>query len=119
MPHQVPLLEQLRTALRTRHYSQRTEEAYLSWARRFARFHGLRDPRQLAVDDVGRFLDALARRGVSASTQNQALGALLFLYQAVLHVALPELQGLARARRPTRLPAVLSVKVGTELGTLE
>ena len=108
MPHQVPLLEQLRTALRTRHYSQRTEEAYLSWARRFARFHGMRDPRQLAVDDVAPFLDALARRGVSASTQNQALGALLFLYQAVLHVALPELQGLARARRPTRLPAVLS-----------
>jgi hypothetical protein len=70
------IFDQLRTALRLRHYSARTEEAYLGWARRFAAFCGYRGPRQLTADDVRAYLDALATRGVSASTQNQALGAL-------------------------------------------
>jgi integron integrase len=102
------LLEQLRAALRLRHYSDRTQEAYVGWARRFAAFHHMRDPRTPTVEDVQRFLQALAARGVSASTQNQALGAVQFLYASVLRDARPELQALARARRPTRLPVVLS-----------
>jgi len=107
-PPRAGLLDDLRRALRLRHYSPRTEDAYVGWARRFAAFHGYRDPRRLGPDDVGRFLDALATRGASASTQNQALGAILFLYQVVLRVAVPELQTLVRARRPVRLPCVLS-----------
>ena len=91
-----------------RHYSRRTEEAYVGWARRFAVFHGMRDPRTLAPDDVSRFISAPAARGVSASTQNQALGAVLFLYQAVLRMPVPELHDIVRARRPERLPVVLS-----------
>jgi integron integrase len=102
------LLEQLRAALEVRHYSARTVEAYQGWVRRFEAFYGPRDPGRLSPEDIGRFLDALAARGVSASTQNQALGALLFLCQFVLRVPVPDLQSLARARRPVRLPSVLS-----------
>ena len=102
------MLDQLREALRTRHYSPRTEEAYIGWARRFAAFVGYRDPRGLSPSDVSRFLSSLAGAGVSASTQNQALGALLFLYQHVLKMAVPELHDIVRARRPERLPVVLS-----------
>lgn len=113
------LLEQLRDALRTRHYSRRTEAAYVSWARRFAIFHGMRDPRQLTPADVSRFVSSLAKQGVSASTQNQALGALLFLYQTVLRIALPELRDIARAKAPQRLPVVLSRgEVASVLGQL-
>jgi integron integrase len=107
-PRPAGLVEDLRCALRLRHYSPRTEDAYVGWARRFAAFHGFRDPRGLAPDDIGRFLAALAMRGASASTQNQALGAILFLYQAVLRLPVQELQTLVRARRPVRLPSVLS-----------
>ena len=102
------VLEQLRDALRARHYSPRTEEAYTGWARRFAAFVGHRDPRALAPSDVSRFLTSIATAGVSASTQNQALGALLFLYRHVLGMAVPELHDIVRARRPERLPVVLS-----------
>jgi integron integrase len=102
------LLDQLRNALRTRHYSRRTEEAYVGWARRFAAFHDMRDPRTLGSADVSRFLTALAAQGVAASTQNQALGAVLFLYQMVLHLPVPELHDIVRARQPERLPVVLS-----------
>ena len=78
------LLPEVRRALRVRHYSRRTEEAYVRWIRRFVRFHGLRHPRELGAAEVTRFLSSLAVEGqVSASTQNQALGALLFLYRAV------------------------------------
>ncbi len=109
MPHREPgLIDQLRDALRARHYSRRTEEAYVSWARRFAAFHNLRDPRTLSPDDVSRFLSALAAKGVAASTQNQALGAVLFLYQMVLRLPVPDLHDIVRARRPERLPVVLS-----------
>jgi site-specific recombinase XerD len=79
------LLEQRRTALRSRHYSRRTEKACVMWARRFVRFHDLRHPAQLAEPEINAFLTHLAVEGhVSASTQNQALSALLFLYRHVL-----------------------------------
>jgi integron integrase len=102
------IFDQLRAALRLRHYSARTEEAYLGWARRFAAFCRYRDPRGLTADDVRAYLDTLAARGVSASTQNQALGALLFLFRDVLGLSVPDLHAWVRARRPVRLPSVLS-----------
>jgi integron integrase len=103
------LLALVRRAIRVRHYSRRTEEAYVSWIRRFVRFHGMRHPAELAEQDVARFLSSLAvERGVSASTQNQALSALLFLYHAVLNRPLGEFEGLVRARQAKRLPVVLT-----------
>jgi integron integrase len=103
------LLSDVRRVLRARHYSPRTERTYVHWVRRFVRFAGLRHPRDLGSSDVTAFLTDLAvRRGVSAATQNQALAALLFLYREVLECRLGWLDGLVRARRPTRLPAVLS-----------
>jgi hypothetical protein len=79
------LIGQLQRALRMRHYSPRTEEAYVSWTRRFVRFHGLRHPRQLGPTEVRAFLGSLDRR-VTASTQNQAFSALAFLYRDVLRM---------------------------------
>jgi integron integrase len=103
------LLSDVRRVLRARHYSPRTERTYVHWVRRFVRFAGLRHPRDLGSSDVTAFLTDLAvRRGVSAATQNQALAALLFLYREVLECRLGWLDGLVRARRPTRVPAVLS-----------
>jgi len=91
------------------HYSPRTVKAYRGWIRRFLAFHRWRHPRTLAADEVTAFLSHLALRGkVAASTQNQALAALLFLYRGVLEMDLPWLDGLVRARRPKRLPTVLS-----------
>ena len=95
--------------LRAGHYSHRTEEAYLGWIRRFIRFHGGRHPRELREPAVVAFLEDLAGPGkVSASTQNQALNALNFLYQHVLEQPLGSLGNFAWARRPERLPVVLS-----------
>jgi len=74
------LLDRVREAIRLRHYSRRTEQAYVAWIRRFIVFHGKRHPRELGEREVAAFLSGLADRGVSASTQNQALSALLFLY---------------------------------------
>jgi integron integrase len=103
------LLDMLRERLRMRHYSYRTEQQYVHWARRFILFHGKRHPAELAGPDVEAFLNHLAnRRRVSASTQNQALAALLFLYREVLGTRLPWLDGIVRARRPQHLPVVLS-----------
>src|SRR5438552_837355 len=103
------LLAQLRGALRTRHYSARTEEAYVAWVRRFVRFCGLRHPRELGQADVTRFLSSLAvDRQVSASTQNQALSALVFLYREVMDVPIGWLAALVRAKRPQRVPVVLT-----------
>jgi integron integrase len=103
------LLDQVREALRLRHYSRRTERAYVGWIRRYILFHGKRHPCQMGGDEVTRFLSALAvDRKVSASTQNQALAALLFLYGEVLQVRLPWLDEVVRASRPRRLPVVLS-----------
>ena len=103
------LLAQLGAALRTRHYSRRTEKAYVHWVRRFVLFHGKRHPRRLGEAEVSAFLSALATdQRVAASTQNQALAAILFLYRFVLGVDLPWLSELVRAQRSARLPAVLS-----------
>jgi len=102
------LLDQVRLAIRMRHYSRRTETAYVAWIRRFILFHGKRHPRELGEPEVTAFISALAVRGVSASTQNQALSALLFLYGAVLGQRLGWINDIVRARRPVRLPVVLS-----------
>ncbi len=102
------LLEQVRQALRRRHYSRRTEEAYVSWIRRYILFHGLTHPSNLSDADVTAFLTHLAvREHVSASTQNQALGALLFLYRQVIGRDVGSLGDVNRARTPERLPVVL------------
>jgi integron integrase len=103
------LLEQVQQTIQARHYSPRTQEAYVAWIRRFVLYHGRRHPRELAADEVSAFLTHLAvKRRVSASTQNQALSALLFLYKHVLGMELPWLDGVVRAKAPTRLPIVLS-----------
>ncbi len=102
------LLDQVRQHCRLRHFSPRTEDAYLHWIRHFIVFHGKRHPATLTAADVTAFLSALATRGVSASTQNQALSALLFLYRHVLHHDLGQVPPPVRAQTPTRLPVVLS-----------
>ncbi len=95
--------------LRTRHYSRRTEQAYVHWIRRFILFHAPTHPRELAEGDVNRFLTHLAmKENVAASTQNQALAALLFLYEHVLERPLDRIEGIVRARKPKRLPVVLT-----------
>ena len=95
--------------MRARHYSLRTEEAYLGWIRRFIQAHRRRHPRELGGPEVEAFLTRLAVQGeVAASTQNQALSALLFLYREVLRLDLPWMENVVRAKRPQRLPVVLS-----------
>jgi integron integrase len=101
--------ERARAVMRLRHFSPRTEEAYIAWMLRYYEFHGRRDPAQLGAAQVTAFLNALATDGrVAASTQNQALAALLFLYREVLRIDLPWLDDLVRAKAPARLPVVLS-----------
>ena len=108
-PTKPRLLDRVRAAARLRHYSRRTEAAYVAWIRRYIVFHGKRHPAELGAAEVTRFLSSLAVDGrVAASTQNQALGALLFLYRDVLEVDLPWLDGVVRAKRPERLPVVLT-----------
>jgi integron integrase len=103
------LLEQVRTFMRARHYSRRTEEAYLDWMRRFILFHGKRHPRDMGEDEIAAFLTNLATHGrVAASTQNQALSALLFLYQQFFDRKLGRLDGALRVTRPPRVPIVLT-----------
>ncbi len=103
------LLDQVRDAIRLRHYSYKTEESYLGWIRRYILFHGKRHPRELGAAEVTVFLSDLATRGqVAASTQNQALAAILFLYRHVLELDLPWLDDVVRAKRPQRLPTVLT-----------
>ena len=103
------LLDLVRDAIRRRHYSLRTEERYVHWIRRFVYFSGRRHPRELGAPEVTAFLNHLAReRNVAASTQNQALSALLFLYREALQAPLPWLDELERAQRPARLPTVLT-----------
>ncbi|MGZ5147288.1 MAG: integron integrase [Burkholderiales bacterium] len=107
--HQPRLLDQIRDVIRRKHYSLRTEEAYVDWARRFVRFSGLRHPRECGAAEVEAFLTNLATHGrVSASTQNQARSALLFLYKEVLGSELPWLENVESAKRPSRLPVVLT-----------
>ena len=109
-PAEAPkLLDRMRTAIRLRHFSRKTEDAYVGWARRFILFHGKRHPSEMGEAEVTTFLTHLAQvRGVSASTQNQALCALLFLYRHVLGRLLGTLDGLVWAKRSTHVPVVLT-----------
>jgi len=103
------LLDLIRERIRVKHFSYRTEKAYLAWIRRFIRFHRMRHPRELGGPEVEAFLTDLAVRGqVSAATQAQALAALLFLYKQVLGIELPWLDNVIRAHRPQHLPVVLT-----------
>lgn len=102
-------MARLRAALRVRHYSRRTEEAYVGWVKRFVRFHQLRHPAEMGEREVERFLTSLAvDSGVSASTQTQALSALVFLYTTVLGRPLGLFEGVVRARCSQRVPVVLT-----------
>jgi len=103
------LMSQMSAALRSRHYSRRTEQAYCLWVRRFIRFHGIRHPADMAEPEINAFVTHLAVDGhVSASTQTQALSALLFLYRHVIGREVGELTDLVRARKSRRLPVVLT-----------
>jgi integrase len=103
------LLDRVRHAVRARHYSRRTEKAYVLWIKRYIFFHGKRHPAEMGAPEVTAFLTALAVRDrVAASTQNQALNALLFLYREILGVELPWLDDLVRAKRSQHLPTVLT-----------
>lgn len=104
------LLDEVRARIRAKHYSRRTEESYTQWIKHFILYHGKRHPRDMGAGEVEAFLSSLAtQRNVSASTQNQALAALLFLYRDVLGIELPWLTNLTRAKPRERLPVVLSV----------
>lgn len=108
-PHPPKLLDRLRAACRVRHLSRRTEDAYHHWCRRFILYHGVRHPQEMAEPEVNAFLTHLAVEGhVAASTQNQALAALLFLYEHVLGRPLDRVRGVVRAHRPERRPVVLT-----------
>jgi integron integrase len=103
------LLDQARDILRTKHYSYRTEQAYIDWMRRFILFHNKRHPREMDAEEIQAFLLHLAHeRNVSASTQNQALSAILFLYREVIHKDLDTVILPTSAKRPERLPTVLN-----------
>lgn len=103
------LFDMVRSAIRVRHYSYRTEQQYLGWIRRYIVFHDRRHPREMGGPEVANFLTYLAQdRNVSASTQAQALAALLFLYRHVLGIDLPWVENVVRARRPQHLPVVLT-----------
>lgn len=99
-----------------RHYSRRTENAYVHWIRRFIVFHGKKHPETMGAHEVTAFLSWLAtERHVSASTQNQALSALLFLYRRVLQIEIGALDAVTRAKRPARVPVVLTAEEATRL----
>ena len=103
------LLEQLRQALRSRHYSRRTEQTYCQWVKRFVYFHKVRHPAEMGEPEINAFLTHLAvKERVSASTQNQALSAILFLYRHVLNRKIGDLGEVIRARKPRHLPVVMT-----------
>lgn len=108
-PKASKLLDQVRLRMRVKHYSLRTEQSYLHWIKRFILFHGKRHPRDMGAPEVEAFLTALAvEQKVAASTQNLALAALLFLYREILAIELPWLGEVTRAKKPQRLPVVLT-----------
>lgn len=103
------LLDQVSAKIRLKHYSIRTEQAYVDWIRRYIKFHGVRHPSEMGAQEVERFLTHLAVEGkVAASTQNQAKSAILFLYREVLGQELPWLDNVEQAKAPKRLPVVLT-----------
>ena len=104
-PQPAKLLDRVRAAIRARHYSLRTEEAYTGWIRRFIVFHHKRHPVEMGEPEINQFLTHLAVAGnVAASTQNQALSGILFLYQEVLGRGLDRIEGVVWAKKPKRLP---------------
>ena len=108
-PQAPKLLDVVRDKIRVKHYSIRTETQYLQWVKRYILFHHKRHPREMGGKEVEAFLSHLATHGhVSSSTQNQALSALLFLYREVLGQSLPWMDDVIRAKKPQRLPVVLS-----------
>ncbi|MCI0408723.1 MAG: integron integrase, partial [Acidobacteria bacterium] len=111
----------MRLAIRARHYSRKTEDAYVAWIKRFIFYHGKRHPAEMGAAEITRFLSSLAIDAkVSASTQNQAMSALLFLYREVLDQAVPWLDGIVHAKTPRRLPVVLTRdEVRSVLGRLD
>lgn len=120
MAQEPRLLDQVRDRIRLRHLSYRTEQTYLGWIKRFIRFHGVRHPREMGLAEVERFLTHLAvDDNVAASTQNQALNALLFLFREVLNQPFGDLTNVTRAKKSTHLPVVLTVEeVSRMLGHL-
>ena len=103
------LLDRVRQTIRAKHYSRRTESAYVDWIRRYILFHQKRHPSEMGAPEIAAFLTWLAtNRRVSASTQNQSLSALLFLYRDVLHIEIGPIENVPRARMPVRVPVVLS-----------
>lgn len=103
------LLDEVRHAIRLRHYSIRTEQAYLNWIKRFILFHNKKHPREMGSEEIQRFLNYLAvRKNVAASTQNQALCAIIFLYKQVLNIELPQFEEIVWAKKPKKLPVVFS-----------
>jgi integron integrase len=114
------VLERMRQAIRIRHYSLRTEEAYLAWIKRFIIFHDKKHPKDMGASEIQQFLSHLAVRvNVAASTQNQALCAIIFLYKNVLNIELPEFEEIVWAKKPKKLPVVFSqAEVKAVLGQL-
>ena len=111
MEPKAKLLDYMRNVMRLKHMSLRTEEAYVSWVKRFILFHDKRHPAEMGADEIRAFLTHLAVQGkVAASTQNGALNALVFLYRQVLMQPFPELEGLERAKRPRRIPTVFTAE---------
>lgn len=109
MKRKVGLLGQVRDVIRKRHYSIRTEQAYVTWILRYIRFHNLRHPKEMGEEEISEFLSYLARdKKVSASTQNQALSALVLLYKQVLKRDIGEFGKYERAKRPEKRPTVLT-----------
>ena len=109
-PRPERLLDQIRTAIRLRGMSYRTEQAYVAWARKFILFHQKRHPRDLGVDEIRQFLSSLVNvRNIAPATQNQALHALLFLYREVLQIELPRITDIQPAKKGTRVPTVFTV----------
>ena len=111
--HKPKLMDRLREALRSRHYSRRTEQTYCYWVKRFIFFHEVRHPVEMAEPEINAFLTHLAvKEKVSASTQNQALSALLFLYRHVIGREVGDLGKVIRDRKPTRLPVAMTGEEG-------
>ena len=112
------LLDQVRDTIRRKHFSLRTEQTYVHWIKRFILFHGKRHPREMGAVEATAFLNYLARdRHVASATQNQGLNAILFLYREVLGTPLGWLEGLDRAKRPNRVPTVLTQDEAARLGS--
>ena len=110
------LLDQVREVIRKKHYSIRTEQAYIDWIKRYILFHQKWHPKDMGENEIARFISFLAtEKNVAASTQNQALNAIVFLYKQVLHIELGDFGHTERARKPERLPMVMTK---TEVGQL-